>query len=220
VTLLEVCCTHFPTEIEGENVCRECGAVLGYSEVQSVNSWQTHDISFFNNNNMNWLIFRVANNLSLPSYATQTIIHTSIKLNKAGITKKKAIFFATVYACRVHKIPRLLADIFYELEKSAGTINIKTEFALLKSLNKIAKKLTRHDVSIFAPNKEYYLQAYLAKIQDVIVRETDQKYFDLVRTRSIKNLYLEKTDPSTAAKNAILSCTTKILQAKIKPLME
>lgn len=206
-------------EIEGENVCRECGAVLGYSEVQSVNSWQTHNIGIFGNNQMSWLIFRLSNNLNLPPYASQTILQTATRINKVGITKKKAIFYATVYACRIHKIPRLLTDIFSELEKSTQKSGYLTENTLLKILNRISKNLANCDVSIRPPDKEYYLQAYLAKIQDIIIKETDHRYFEILRSRSIRNLSSEKSDPSAAAKKAILACTSTILQTKIRHLM-
>lgn len=219
MTLLTLCCHHSIVEIEGENVCRECGIVSGYSEVESVNSWQYHGVRFVDKNGMNWLVLRLANRLNLPPYAAQTILQISVKLNKTGITKKKAIFFATVYACRIHKIPRLLKDIFSELEKSTSKSTYQTEKTLLKSLNKIAKKLSSYEISISPPDKEYYLQAYLAKIQNLIIKETDQKYFDLVRARSIKNISLEKTDPSIAARTAILSCLSTILQAKIKHMI-
>lgn len=205
-------------EIEGENVCRDCGTVLGYSEVQSVDSWQDHGI-VFSNNQMSWLIFRLSNNLNLPPYASQTVLQTATRINKIGITKKKAIFYATVYACRIHKIPRLLTDIFSELEKSTEKSSYLTENTLLKMLNRISKNLASYDISIKSPDKEYYLQAYLAKIQDIIIKETDQRYFEILRSRSVRSMPAEKTDPSTAAKNAILSCTSTILQTKIKHLL-
>ncbi|MGQ0606607.1 MAG: hypothetical protein ACT4OD_06660 [Candidatus Nitrosotenuis sp.] len=216
---LAVCCLHSPTEVEGENVCRECGAVLGYSEVESVTSWQSHDVKLFNSNGMAWTVFQLANKLNLPQYAAQTILKTSVKLNKVGITKRKAIFFATIYSCRIHKIPRLLVDIFSELEKSTGKSTTQTETTLLKLINRIAKKLPNSEISILPPDKEYYLQAYLAKIQKIIVTEAGTKYFELIRTRAVKNLSLEKSDPSTAARNAILSCMSTILQAKIRSLI-
>jgi len=193
--------------------------VLGYSEVESVNSWQSHDTRFVNTAGMTWLVLRLSNKLNLPIYATQTTLQISVKLNKAGITKKKAIFFATVYACRIHKIPRLLTDIFFELEKSIGKTTYQTETALLKLLNRIAKKLPNYDITISPPDKEYYLQAYLAKVQKIIIKEANPQYFELVRGRSIKRLTLEKTDPSTAARNAIMSCTSTVLQAKIKKML-
>lgn len=219
MTTQAICCLHSATEIEGEHVCRECGMVLGYSEVESVNSWESHDVHTFNSNGMAWLALRLANKLNLPQYAIQTILQTSVKLNKAGITKKKAIFFATIYSCRIHKIPRLLTDIFYELEKSTGKTTIQTETTLLKMINRIAKKLPHHEFSISPPDKEYYLQAYLAKIQKIIITQTDQKYFDLIRTRAIRIISSTKSDPSTAARTAILSCTSTILQAKIKEVI-
>jgi len=216
VASLEICCLHSPTEIDGENVCRECGTVLGYSEVASVTSWQSHDVRLFNSNGMAWTVFQLVNKLGLPQYAAQTILKTSVKLNKIGITKRKAIFFATIYSCRIHKIPRLLVDIFSELEKSTGRSSTQTETTLLKLINRIAKKLPNSEISILPPDKEYYLQAYLAKIQKIIIKESDQKYFELIRTRASKSLMLQKSDPSTAARNAILSCMSTILQAKIK----
>jgi hypothetical protein len=191
---------------------------LGYAEVESVNSWQSHGVRFVNTQGMNWLILKIANNLNLPIYAAQTILQIAVKINKAGITKKKAVFFATVYACRIHKIPRLLTDIFYELEKSSGKTH-QTENTLLKLLNRIAKKISTDGISILPPDKEYYLQSYLAKVQKIITKEAGQKYFELVRARSIKFLAQEKSDPSTAARKALLSCTSTILQVKIKHLI-
>lgn len=219
MTSLAICCLHSPTEIDGENICRDCGTVLGYSEVASVNSWQSHDVHIFNNNGMAWFVFQLANKLNLPQYAAHTILQTAVKLNKAGITKKKAIFFATIYSCRIHKIPRLLTDIFCELEKSTGKSAIQTETTLLKIINRIAKKLPNQEIAISPPDKEYYLQAYLAKIQKIIVKETDHKYFELIRTRAIRNTMQIKSDPSTAARNAILSCMSTVLQTKIKGII-
>lgn len=205
-----------PTEIDGENVCRECGTVLGYTEVESVTSWQSHDVKIFNSNGMAWTVFQLAKNLNLPQYAAQTILKTAVKLNKTGITKRKAIFFSTIYSCRIHKIPRLLVDIFSELEKSTGKPTTQTEATFLKIVNRIVKKLPNAEISILPPDKEYYLQAYLAKIQKIIIKEADQKYFELIRTRASKSLLLQKADPSTAARNSILSCMSTILQAKVK----
>jgi len=219
VSTVTIICLHSPTDVDGEHVCIDCGEVLGYSEVQSVNSWQTHDVGNFNKNAMSWTILKLANNLNLPQYATQTIMRISLKLVKRGITKKKAIFFATTHACRIHKIPRLLSEIFCELEKSTGKTTQKSEQSLFKMLNRITKKIDSTYLSIQPPDKEYYLQAYLAKIQDVIIKETNSKYFELIRTRSVRNLSMAKSDPSTAARKAILSCTSSILQSKVKQIL-
>ncbi|MBI5378290.1 MAG: hypothetical protein HZA82_06670 [Thaumarchaeota archaeon] len=219
MSTVTITCLHSPTGVDGEHVCIDCGEVLGYSEVQSINSWQTHDVGNFNKNGMSWIILKLANNLNLPQYATQTIMRISLKLVKHGITKKKAIFFATMHACRIHKIPRLLSEIFYELEQSTGKTTQKSEQSLFKMLNRIAKRIDATHVSIQPPDKEYYLQAYLAKIQDIIVKETSSKYFELVRTRSVRNLSMIKADPSTAARKAILSCTSSILQSKVKQVL-
>jgi transcription initiation factor TFIIIB Brf1 subunit/transcription initiation factor TFIIB len=218
VSTVTITCHHSPTEIDGEHVCIGCGQVLGYLEVQSINSWQTHDVGNFNKNGMSWIILKLADNLNLPQYAAQTIMRISLKLVKLGITKKKAIFFATMYACRIHKIPRLLSEIFHELEKSSGKTTQKSEQSLFKMLNRIAKKTDIH-ISIQPPDKEYYLQAYLAKIQNIVVKETNSKYFELIRTRSVRNLSMTKADPSTAARKAILACTSSILQSKVKQVL-
>ncbi len=218
MSTVTITCLHAPTEIDGEHVCVDCGEVLGYSEVQSINSWQTHDVGNFNKNGMSWIILKLANNLNLPSYATQTVMRISLKLVKHGITKKKAIFFATTHACRIHKIPRLLSDIFYELEKSTGKTT-KSEQSLFKMLNRIAKRIDGAYISIQPPDKEYYLQAYLAKIQDIVIKETNAKYFELVRTRSVRSLSMAKTDPSTAARKAILTCMSSILQTQVKQIL-
>lgn len=208
-------CRHIVEEIEGENVCKMCGQVLGYVEVAGVNDWETHNL-LFSKTDAYFLISKLAKNLYLPFYAVQTMVRVTSEVRKKKITKKEAILYATVYACRIHNIPRLLEDIFYELENASGRKNRTSEKSLLKLLNRIAKKIENSDIYIHPPTKDYYLQAYLAKIQKIVVQTTDERYFEMMRVRSLKLIESLKTDPSTAAKEAILKSTSRVMESKVK----
>ena len=212
-------CSHKITEIEGEQVCKNCGMVVGYSETESGSDWKSHNPGLFGMADLYYLVSKVAKNLHLPSYAIQTIIQTSSKLRKMKITKKQAILFAIVYSCRIHNIPRLLEDIFYELEKSSGKKIRYSENSLLKLLNKISSKVTDSDLVISPPNKEYYLQAYLAKIQETLSKDVDEQYFEIIRVRALKQIKEMHSDPSTAAKEAILQNTSRILRTKLRDVL-
>lgn len=220
MTYLEACCLHHPTEIEGETVCRDCGIVLGYSMVQSVDDWKSHTVGFFGKSGIIGIILHVAKNLNLPTYATQTIIQTTTRLMKKKITKKQAILFATVYACRIHKIPRLLEDVFLTVEGKMSKRNTHTEKSLLKMLNRITKKADDPELWLESPNKEYYLHAYLAKIQNIVLRETDPRYFEQIKWRAMKSIVTAGTDPSLAAKKAIMQNTCSVIRAKIGGILE
>lgn len=211
-------CKHVIEERDGENVCKNCGQVLGYVEVTGVKEWETHNAVFYKTDSY-FLISKLAKNLYLPFYAVQTIVKITTELRKRKITKKEAILYAAVYACRVHNIPRLLEDIYYELEKASGRKIRSSEKSLLKLLNKISKKIENSDIYINPPNKDYYLQAYLAKIQDTVVQNTDEKYFELMRVRSLRLIESLKSDPSTAAKEAILKSTSRVIESKVRGVL-
>lgn len=211
-------CKHVVEERDGENVCKNCGQVLGYVEITGIEEWETHN-AIFNKTDSYFLISKLAKNLYLPFYATQTIVKIASDLRKRKITKKEAILYATVYACRVHNIPRLLEDIFYELEKASGRKIRTSEKSLLKLLNKIAKKIENSSIYINPPNKDYYLQAYLAKIQDIVIQNTDERYFEIMRMRSLKLIESLKSDPSTAAKEAILMSTSRVIESKVRGVL-
>lgn len=140
MSLTVTTCKHKITEVEGEQVCKDCGRVLGYDEVASVSDKNSHNIGMFGFSEYYVVASKMAKNLNLPQFAIQTIIRTSIKLRKKNISKKHAMLFATIYACRIHEIPRLLEDIFLELENSSGKKIRRSEKSLLRSLNKISKK--------------------------------------------------------------------------------
>lgn len=220
MTHLESCCLHHPTEIEGETVCRDCGAVLGYTQVQSVDDWKSHNVGFFGKSGIINIILQVAKNLNLPTYAIQTIIQITTRLMKKKITKKQAIFFATVYACRIHKIPRLLNDVFVTIEGNMSKNTPRSEKSLLKLLNRITKKADDSLLWLEPPNKEYYLHAYLAKIQHIVLRETDPKYFEQIKWRAMKNIATSAAEPNVAAKKAILQSTCSVIRTKISGVME
>lgn len=212
-------CVHAPVDVDGENTCIRCGIVFGRTEVQSINDWQSHEVKLISSKKLAVTTFKIAKNLNLPNYALQTAMQISTKLLKADITKKQAILFGIVYACRVHKIPRLLSDIFQELDKTTGKSSRCSEKSLLRILNRIAKKTTLIGLGISPPDKYYYLQAYLAKVQDLIVKETDPDYFEMVRARSIRIIDSIKKDPSTSARQAILSSMCRTFQSKIKEIL-
>jgi len=212
-------CKHNITEIEGEQVCKDCGRVLGYSEVPSIKDKDTHNIGMFGLSEYYAMASKLANNLHLPQFAIQTIVRTLVKLRKKNISKRDAVLFATIYACRVHEIPRLLEDIFQELENSSGKKIRRSEKSLLRLLNKISKKIDEEQFSITPLNKYHYHQAYLAKIQRVIIKEAGIEYFETIRTRSYRMLQNIHTDPSSSAKKAILDSITNIIKSRIREVL-
>jgi transcription initiation factor TFIIIB Brf1 subunit/transcription initiation factor TFIIB len=212
-------CKHNITDIEGEQVCRDCGSVLGYNQVESISDKDTHNIGMFGLSEYYAVASKLAKNLNLPQFAIRTIVHTAIKLRKKNLPKKQAVLFATIYACRIHEIPRLLEDIFLQLENSSGKRIRRSEKSLLRLLNKISKNVDSEEFSLISPNKHYYHQAYLAKIQNVIIKETGDEYFETIRTRSFRMLQGIHADPSSSAKKAILNSTTSIIQSKIREVL-
>lgn len=212
-------CKHVVMEIEGEQVCRKCAMVIGYSETESVSDWTSHSIGSFAASNLYAIISKLGKNLHLPSYALQTIVQVSSRISKMQVSKKQAILFATVYSCRAHNIPRLLEDICIELENATGGNIRHSEKSLLHLLNRISKRVEGAGLIISPPNKDYYLQAYLAKIQHMVRKEVDQRYFEILRMRSLRTITHLSGDPSVAAKNAILENTSRILRTKVKAIL-
>lgn len=212
-------CKHVVMDVEGEQVCRSCGRVLGYNEVQSVNDHESHTVGMFGLSEYYVVAPKLAKNLNLPHFAIQTIIQTSVKLRKKNISKKHSLLFATIYACRIHKIPRLLEKIFTELENSSGKKYQRSEKSILQLLNRISKNVDEKQFYIESPNKYYYHQAYLAKIQNIVVKEAGNEYFETIRTRSHKNLQKNSSDPSSSAKKAILDSATSIMRTKIREIL-
>ena len=208
-------CKHSITDIEGEQVCKACGRVIGYNEVAGITEKDSHNIGMFGFSEFYGMAAKIAKNLNLPQFAIHTIIKTAAKLSKKNMPKKHAMLFATVYACRIHDIPRLLEDIFSQVENTSGRRIRRSEKSILRLLNRISKNVNSEEFVIFPPSKHYYLQAYLAKIQHTIIRETGTEYFETLRARSYKLLHNIKADPSSSAKKAILSSTTSILRTKI-----
>lgn len=209
-------CKHDITDVQGEQVCKTCGKVMGYDEVAGIADKDSHNIGMFGFSEFYIVAANLAKNLNLPQFAIHTIVKTAAKLNKKGMPKKHALLFATVYACRVHDIPRLLEDIFVHMENTSGKRIRRSEKSILRLLNKISKNVNSDEFIISPPNKHYYLQAYLAKIQRTIIKETSTEYFETVRSRSHKTLYSVKADPSSSAKTAIFSSMTSILRTKIR----
>ena len=216
MSLTIAACKHDITDIEGEHVCKTCGKVMGYNEIAGIAEKDSHNIGMFGFSEFYGIAAKVAKNLNLPQFAIHTIVKIAAKLSKKNIPKKHALLFATVYACRIHGIPRLLEDIFFHIENTTGSRVRRSEKSILRLLNRISKNINSDEFTISPPNKHYYLQAYLAKIQHIIIKETGAEYFETIRSRSHKMLRSVKTDPSSSAKTAILSSTTSILRAKIR----
>ena len=143
-----VVCKHSIAEIDGENTCINCGLVSSRVEVQSVDDWKSHNVKSTVNPKIFYLALKITQNLHLPQFALNTVSQVSSKLILIGITKKNALLYGLVYACRTHNIPRLLSDIIYEMEKINGTPEYKSEKSLLKILNKISKNVFSENLSI------------------------------------------------------------------------
>lgn len=215
MSLIITACQHKITEVEGEKTCIQCGIVLGYREEASYQDYQSHNIGMFGFSELYNIASKIGKNLNLPQFAIYTIIHTYSKISKYQITKKQALLFSTVYSCRIHNIPKLLEDIFFELGKQYDVNICKSEKSLLRLLNRISKNIIDSGIVILSPNKEYYLQAYLTKIQPYIVGEAGLSYFETVRSRAIR-IRIKNTDPSIAARESILQSLSSVLRLKIK----
>lgn len=216
-------CPHSPAEIDGELVCIDCGFVIDRVEVQAVDDWKSHNVRLFSNSKISAYAYKICANLNLPMFAFNTLVSVSSKLIEIGITKKKALLYGTVYACRTHKIPRLLPDIYHEIQKVVDrhtkTRRKESEKSILKILNRISKKAFERNLYISPPDKSYYLKAYLAKIQGIIESESSPEYFDTIRTRSEKLIQKLGSEPSASAKYAILCNVSSTFKPKVRDLI-
>ncbi len=219
MSLTLTACKHSIAEIEGEQVCITCGCVLGNVQVASIDDWKSHNIRPTTNKKLVGASLKLCQNLNLPQFAFNTLILTSSKLLETGLSKKKSLLYGTVYACRAHDIPRLLSDIYFELQKIFGKPKHESERSILKLLNRISKKAFKQGIYIKSPDKSYYLQAYLAKIQDTIEQYSSSDYYDTVRTRSAKSLTHLNSEPSTSAKNAILQNLSTTFRPRVLELL-
>jgi hypothetical protein len=97
-----------------------------------------------------------------------------------------------------------------------GTEIARSSASLLKLLNKTAKKAYDLGYRIKSPDKYYYLKAYLARIQDLVINETNNEYYEYLRSRAFKAIErFDTRDASYAAKNAIVSNMCRTLQWKL-----
>jgi hypothetical protein len=158
--------------------------------------------------------------LKLPDFALKTIISVANELIEAKVSQKQALLFATLYACREHSIPRLLGNILDAMRQVYGIEVAKSSASLLKLLNKTAKKAYELGYKIRSPDKHYYLKAYLAKIQSLVVNGTGSGYYEYLRSRAFKTIErLDTKDASYAAKNAIIYNTSRTLQWKVQRVL-
>ncbi|NIP62687.1 MAG: hypothetical protein GWN01_03595 [Nitrosopumilaceae archaeon] len=212
-------CKHSVADIEGERVCIYCGCVLGRVEVASIDDWKSHNIRPTTNKRLVSAGLKLCQNLNLPQFAFNTLISTASKLLEIGLSKKKALLYGTVYACRTHNIPRLLSDIYFELQTMFGKPKHESEKSILKLLNRISKKAFDRGIYIRPPDKSYYLQAYLAKIQNVLEQEASADYYETVRIRSTRSINKLSHEPSTSAKDAILQNLSSTFRPKVKEVL-
>ncbi|WP_299290110.1 hypothetical protein [Nitrosopumilus sp.] len=213
------CMQHTIAEINGENICIHCGIVMSRVEVQGVNDWKTHNIKLTVNPKLFNTALKITQNLHLPQFALNTITQVSTKLILKKVTKKNALLYGIVYACRIHNIPRLLTDIVYEMEKISGTPKRNSEKTLLKKLNQISKIAFFEDIVIQPPDKKYYLQAYLAKIQKHVEKETSADYFNTIRVRAEKAIQTSNLEPSICAEKAIIKNISTVLMSDIRRII-
>ncbi|MEM3084184.1 MAG: hypothetical protein QXP61_03750, partial [Nitrososphaerales archaeon] len=121
---------------------------------------------------------------------------------------------------REYNIPRLLGNILDAMREVYGTEIAKSSASLLKMLNKIAKKAYEFGYKIRSPDKHYYLKAYLAKIQSLVINDTSSEYYEYLRSRAFKAIErFDTRDASYAAKNAIICNTCRALQWKLQRVL-
>ncbi|MGH9933617.1 MAG: hypothetical protein ACRD3Z_00720 [Nitrososphaerales archaeon] len=210
------------TEIDGEYTCVKCGRVFGSVEVAGLEEIRSHYISHIEYGSKQ--ISKYADNLvtylNLPRFALDTIISAANELTEAKVTQKQALLFATLYACREHNIPRLLGTILDAMRQVYGAEIAKSSASLLKMLNKTAKKAYEFGYKIRSPDKHYYLKAYLAKIQSLLVNGTGNEYYEYLRSRAFKTIErFDTKDASNAAKSAIICNTSRTLQWKVQRVL-
>jgi hypothetical protein len=217
-------CSVIAPDIDGEYTCVRCGRVYGAVEVAGIEEQNSHYVYLPYHEQGSKPIGRYTYKLSiilnLPQFALETIIRVANDLVKEKVTQKQALLFATIYTCREYSIPRSLSTVLDAMRQLFGKEIVKSPPSLLKMLNKTSRKAYELGYKISAPDKYYYLQAYLAKIQDTIVRESNTEYYEYLRTRTFKHIkYVDGSDPSHVARDAIVSNTCRTLQGKVRKLL-
>jgi len=210
------------TEVDGEYTCVKCGRVFGSAEVAGIEEIRTHYVYHreYGSKQIGKYANKLVTCLNLPDFAFETIIRVANELTEAKVTQKQALLFATLYACREHNIPRLLGNILDAMRQVYGTEIAKSSASLLKILNKIAKKAFELGYRIRSPDKHYYLKAYLAKIQSLVINGTSSEYYEYLRSRAFKTIErFDTKDASYAAKNAIICNTCRTLQWKLQRVL-
>jgi transcription initiation factor TFIIIB Brf1 subunit/transcription initiation factor TFIIB len=210
------------TEVDGEYTCVKCGRVFGSVEVAGLEEIRSHYISHteYGAKQIGKYANKLVTYLNLPDFALETIMRVVDELTEAKVKQKQALLFATLYACREHNIPRLLGSILDAMRQVYGTEIVKSSASLLKMLNKTAKKAYDLGYRIRSPDKHYYLKAYLAKIQSLLVNGTGNEYYEYLRSRAFKTIErFETKDASSAAKNAIIHNTSRTLQWKVQKVL-
>lgn len=207
------------TDVDGEYICVKCGRVFGSVEVAGIEEIRSHSVArgVYGVKQIHKRAERLVSNLGLPDFALKTITRVANDLTNEGVTEKQAILFASLYACREHHIPRLLENILDAIREVYGTKIAESPASLLKLLNKTSRKAYELGYRIRSPDKHYYLQSYLAKIQSLVISETSMEYYEYLRARASKMIESSDSDnPSHAAKEAILSNTCRSLQLKLR----
>jgi transcription initiation factor TFIIIB Brf1 subunit/transcription initiation factor TFIIB len=210
------------TEVDGEYTCVKCGRVFGSVEVAGIEEIRSHYISHieYGAKQIGKHASKLVTCLNLPDFALETIMRVADELTEAKVKQKQALLFSILYACREHNIPRSLGNILDAMRQVYGTEIAKSSASLLKLLNKTAKKAYELGYRIRSPDKHYYLKAYLAKIQNVVINETSNEYYEYLRSRAFKTIErLDTEDASYAAKNAIVSNTCRTLQWKLHKVL-
>jgi hypothetical protein len=214
-------CMVSATEIDGEYTCIKCGRVFGSVEVAGLEEIRSHHIhAEYGMKQIRRYAEKLVISLNLPDFALETIIRVADELTEANIKQKHALLFATLYTCREHNIPRLLGNILDSMRHVYGAEIARSSASLLKMLNKTAKKAYELGYRIRSPDKHYYLKAYLAKIQRMVINETSSEYYEYLRSRAFKTIErFEMKDARYAAKNAISSNTCRTLQWKLQKVL-
>ncbi len=208
-------------DVDGEYICVKCGRVFGSVEVAGIEEIHSHYISHIEHGSkqISRYAHKLVTALNLPDFALETIIRVADELVQAKVTQKQALLFAILYACREHHIPRLLGSMLDTMRQIYGTEIAKSSASLLKMLNKTTMKAYELGYKIRSPDKCYYLKAYLAKIQSLVTNSTSREYYEYLSTRAFKTIERFDTDPSHAARNAIISNTCRALQGKLQRVL-
>jgi|GEM_PF-3812619 len=209
------------TDVDGEYICVKCGKVFGSVEVAGMEETHSHYISHIEHGSkqISKHAHKLVIALNLPDFALKTIIRIADEMVQEKVTQKQALLFAILYACREHHIPRLLGNILEAMRQVYGIQIAESPASLLKMLNKTTKKAYELGYRIRSPDKYYYLKAYLAKIQSLVINGTSKEYYEYLKTRAFKTIERFDTDPSHAARDAIICNTCRVLQGQLKRIL-